>query len=62
MAVEKPRSSVISHETNCYVIRVSSTANADHVTNNRVVVVIRIAPCTSNDMETMAMKMNGMLS
>ena len=60
MAVEKPRSSVISHETNCYVI--PRAANADYVTNNRVVVVIRIAPCTANDMEIMAMKVNGMLS
>jgi hypothetical protein len=60
MAVEEPRPRVISHETNCYFV--SRIANADYVTNYRVVVVIRTVPCTANDMETMAMKMDGMLS
>jgi hypothetical protein len=60
MAVEKPRPRVISHETNCYFI--SLIAHADYVTQYRVVVVIRTVTCTANDIKTMAMKVDGMLS
>ncbi len=60
MAVEKPRPRIISHKTNRNFI--SRAANANYVTHYRVVEVISAVPCTANDMKTMPMKMNGMLS
>lgn len=60
MAVENPRSRVNSLKTNCYFI--SRGANAHYVTKYRVVVVIRTVTCTADDVEIMAVKMNGMLS
>lgn len=60
MAVEEPRPRVISNKTNRDFI--SRTANADYVTHYRVVIVIGTVPCTANDVESMAMKMDRMLS
>lgn len=60
MAVENPRSRVIGLKTNRYFI--SRSANAHYVTKYGVVIVIRTVTCTANDIETMAVKMNGMLS
>ena len=59
MAMEEPRPGVIGHKTNCNFI--SRIANADYVTNYRVVPVIRTVPCTADDIERMAVKMDGML-
>ncbi len=59
MAMEEPRPRVISNKTNCNLI--SLIANADYVTDYRVVPVIGTVPCTANDIERMAMKMDRML-
>ncbi len=40
---------------------ISLIANADYVTDYRVVPVIGTVPCTANDIERMAMKMDRML-
>jgi hypothetical protein len=60
MAVEKPWPRVISYETNRNFI--SRTAHVDYVTQYRVVIVIGAVPCTANYIESVAMKMNRMLS
>jgi hypothetical protein len=60
MAMEEPRPGVISHKTNRNII--SRSANADYVTQYGVVPVIGTVPCTANDIERMAMKMDGMLT
>ena len=50
MAMEEPRPRVIGHKTNCnFIIR--RIANADYVTNYRVVPVIGTVPCTADDIE-----------
>jgi hypothetical protein len=59
MAMEEPRPGVISHKTNCNFI--SLIANANYVTNYRVDPIIGTVPCTADDIERMAVKMNGML-
>jgi hypothetical protein len=60
MTMEEPRPRVISHKTNCNLI--SRITHADYVTNYRVDPVIGRTPCTANDIERMAMKMDGMLT
>ena len=60
MAVEKPWPRVISHKTNRNVI--SRIAHADYVTQYRVVIVIGAVPCAANNIESVSMKMNRMLS
>ena len=60
MAVEEPRPGVISHKTNRDFI--SRSANADYVTQYRVVPVIGTVPCTANDIERMTMKVDGVLT
>ena len=59
MAMEEPRTRVIGHKTNRNII--SGTANADYITQYRVVPVIGTVPCTADDIERMAMKMDGVL-
>lgn len=47
-------------ETNGDVIR--KIANVDYITQYRILlVVVGLAPCATNDMEGMTMKMDGML-
>jgi hypothetical protein len=60
MAVEKPWSRVISHKTDRNII--SQISHADHVTQYRVVIVICAVPCTANNIESVSMKMNRVLS
>ena len=60
MAMEEPRARVVRQKTNRNII--SSSANADYVTHYRVVPVIGTIPSTANDMERMAMKMDGVLT
>jgi hypothetical protein len=60
MAMEEPGPRVVSHKTNGNLI--SRIAHADYVTNYRVEPVIGSTPCTANDIERMAMKMNRMLT
>ena len=59
MAMEEPRPRVISNESNRDFI--PRAANADYVTQYWVVIVIGTVSCTANDVESMAMKMDGML-
>jgi hypothetical protein len=59
MTMEEPRPGVIGHKTNCNFI--SLVANADYVTDYRVVPVIGTVPCTADDVERMAVKVDGML-
>ena len=49
MTMEEPRPRVIGHKTNCNFI--TRIANADYVTNYRVVPVIGTVPCTADDVE-----------
>jgi hypothetical protein len=49
MAMEEPRPRVIGHKTNCNFI--TRIANADYVTDYRVVPVIGTVPCTADDVE-----------
>ena len=60
VAMEEPWSRVISHKTNRDLI--PRIAHVDYVTHYRVVPVIRTIPCTADDIERMAMEMDGMLS
>jgi hypothetical protein len=60
MAVEKPRPRVIGHKSNRNFI--SFITHADYITQYRVVIVIGAVPCTADYVETVAMKMNRMLS
>jgi hypothetical protein len=60
MAVEEPRPRVISHKTNRNII--SLAADADNVTQYRVVPVIGTVPRTANDIERMTVEMDGMLT
>jgi hypothetical protein len=60
MAVEEPRSRVISHKANRNLI--PQIADADYITHYRVVPVIGTVPRTANDPEGMAMKMDRMLT
>jgi hypothetical protein len=46
-------------ETNRDVIR--KIANVDYITNYRIAVIVDLAPCATNDMERMTMKMDRML-
>jgi hypothetical protein len=60
MAMEEPRPGVIGHKTNRDII--SLIADADYVTQDRVVPVIGTVPCTANNIERMAVEMDGMLT
>ena len=60
VAMEKPRPRVISHKPNRNVI--SRIAHADYVTNYGVDPVVGTVSCTANDIERMAMKMDGVLT
>jgi hypothetical protein len=60
MAMEKPRPRVISHKPNRNII--SLFAHADYVTYYGVVPVVGTVPCTANDIERMAVKVDGMLT
>jgi hypothetical protein len=60
MAVKNPRPRVIGHKPNRNFV--SCSTNADYVTQYSAVPVIGTVPRTANDMEIMAMKMNGMLT
>jgi hypothetical protein len=59
MAVEEPRTRVVGHKANRNLI--SRFTNADYVTHYRVVPIVGTVPCTANNMERMAMEMDGML-
>jgi hypothetical protein len=60
VAMEEPWPRVISHKTNRDFI--SCIAYADHITHYRVIPIIGTVPCTANDPEGMAVKMDGMLT
>jgi hypothetical protein len=62
VAVEEPWTRVISHKTNRDFRARIRIAHIDHITHCRVVPIIGIIPCTANDPEGMAMKMDGMLT
>jgi hypothetical protein len=49
MAMEEPWPGIIGHKTNCNFI--TRIANADYVTDYRVVPVIGTVPCTADDVE-----------
>ena len=60
MAMEEPRSRVISLEPNRDII--PGIADVNHVTQDGVIKIVSAVPCTAYDVEGMSVKMDGMLS
>ena len=60
MAMEEPRSRVISLEPNRDII--PSIADVYHVTQDGIIKIVSAVSCTAHDVERMSMKVNRVLS
>lgn len=59
MTMQEPRSRVVSHETDCNIV--GTTTDADGVTARRVRIVVCRTTGGTNDVEGMAVQMEGVL-
>ena len=59
MAMQEPGSRIVRFETERNII--SWAANVDHIATDRICEVVRSTTCDSYDIESVAVKMEGML-